>query len=703
MNFLRCARAPVTCSLILASLFGVEFLIGERSFAADSSAPSADGAKSATRTWKDSTGKFTIEAKFLAVQDGKVSLLRTDGKRIELPLSRLRDDDQKYVQAQDAENPFGDSAVVKKKPATAKDSDSTQAEPAKSASGSAQLLTPDYSHAKVIRPASFPTWSFKPTSKLLSVDPKFPSISIDLATLEDSNPFFEEPRLFVARDGSRALVVRQRGNPRKDKRQFVEVVNLATGQRGELAPLPEQSTLLDACPDEKLALLSMPNAASMNETLVVAKLSGNQLVPSMMWAPFRAPQNSSDLNGTPRPQQAQARMVEEAMRSSAAASGRIEQAWFLAPDQAMTRTTWGEELVVWDLKKARALWSIPLKHALFSDFTLSPDRRLLAIQMADQGAIAVIDLEAGQHVATLPITGRLHALAFSDSNQRLAGSAIGGDAIIWDLNTGKQVSTLRHFRISAMQTLGWAGDFLLSDGAYLFDVPRRILLWEYRLDVLHPFSLAESHGGRLWALRAYERGKPTRFVSAVVPHEEAINLDNGLPSAEQLVVIRAGDSVVLNVDVDADIAQPNEVRSAIEVNLKAAGVNVVARADKVISVVCKHKEQEKIRIRMPFDPANTSAPSIVERTITPCVTSLTITLRGETIWQEGGLHQPGMMIFLNKDESVDQALDRLTRPGIDSLKNRKFDGPFVRPGKATPEGAYGTSVLLGEQHGGAAF
>ena len=49
------------------------------------------------RTWKDSTGKYTIEAEFAGVQDGTVQLKKPDGSVIAVPLRQLSKADQQYV------------------------------------------------------------------------------------------------------------------------------------------------------------------------------------------------------------------------------------------------------------------------------------------------------------------------------------------------------------------------------------------------------------------------------------------------------------------------------------------------------------------------------------------------------------------------------------------------------------------------------
>jgi hypothetical protein len=62
----------------------------------------------AYRSWTDSTGTFTIEAKYVGTEGEKVRLLRkTDGKEVLVPLARLSEADRKFLeQARQADNPF---------------------------------------------------------------------------------------------------------------------------------------------------------------------------------------------------------------------------------------------------------------------------------------------------------------------------------------------------------------------------------------------------------------------------------------------------------------------------------------------------------------------------------------------------------------------------------------------------------------------
>lgn len=61
------------------------------------------------RTWRDATGKFTVEAELVEVKDGKAFLKKADGRVGEIPTARLSEADQNYLKSLDPE-----SAVVKR-------------------------------------------------------------------------------------------------------------------------------------------------------------------------------------------------------------------------------------------------------------------------------------------------------------------------------------------------------------------------------------------------------------------------------------------------------------------------------------------------------------------------------------------------------------------------------------------------------------
>ena len=62
------------------------------------SVPKQNKDTSVLRTWTDSTGRHTTEARFGGTSRGKVKLIKEDGINIEVPLDKLSDEDQQWIE-----------------------------------------------------------------------------------------------------------------------------------------------------------------------------------------------------------------------------------------------------------------------------------------------------------------------------------------------------------------------------------------------------------------------------------------------------------------------------------------------------------------------------------------------------------------------------------------------------------------------------
>ena len=105
--------------------------------------------------------------------------------------------------------------------------------------------------------------------------------------------------------------------------------------------------------------------------------------------------------------------------------------------------------------------------------------------------------------------------------------------------------------------------------------------------------------------------------------------------------------------------------------LEAAGLKVVEKSDLVVKAVCKPQPQQVIRVnvdgRFPPRPED-----IQERTITPHATYLEMSLKGDVLWKRGFVAQPHMTIWMQQGETLDQALERMTKPNVGLFTNAKF-------------------------------
>jgi WD40 repeat protein len=644
------------------------------------------------RKWSDKSGKFSVEARYQETIGDKVALMKADGKRIEVPIAKLSDEDNRYLKdlGDAADSPFqevGGGASV--------------GAPGPSAAANAKKA--NWNGAKLVQPQNFKEWSFTPPAPraLASPSSSVGDANVALTDIPDSKKFFEDIEgVYASNDGNRVVVCRNKGEVSQEKEMYLEIVDVGNQKAGGLIPLPQTTLALDVNADANLVMLR-PDVFGSGENgmLTVARFDGGRITPVQQWEPY----SSEDF----------------------APSRDIDKAWFLSENRVMTINGHGRALTIWDVESCKALTNIPVGVSFSLQLSLSPDRQLLAVIMSE--GIALIDVTAGRHVATVPSYGRRYTkVAIRGDNTKLAGLSDEG-VTVWNLSDGKIMSEFYSTSVGWHSGLQWTGDYLLADSKYLFDVERRILLWEYQ-DPPGTGVTAELQNGRLYAVAkpSGDNGTVT-LVSAAIPNEAAIEQAKSLPPAEALLVVKPGDPVSIEVDIDPSVNAADEIQKAQEAKakksgaqsngqaneekivylnqggthndvirqiltsaLESAGLKVVENADLKVKAVCKPQPPQTIRIRMNrrFPPG---PEDIQERSITPHATYLEMSLKDEVLWKRGFVAQPHMVIWMQEGETLDQALERMTKPNVGLLTNAKFSPYVARPGKATPNGAYGVS------------
>lgn len=635
-------------------------------------------ATAALHTWTDRSGKHRVEARYDGMNGERIVLVRADGKRIEIPLDRLSEADMHYIRTlqETADNPFQEVSATGDGPAP---------------------RAANWQDARRVHLQTFTQWTYTPPQHATATAPPSTAgsdVSVVLKEIPDSDRFFEKTLgVYASSDGRRVVVCRQQGDVRQDTLQYVETVDCANGKSLGLIALPSPTAVLDVLADENLILYRPADTGfGMNGRLTIARIETDRLAPIAAWEPY------ADEEFDP--------------------SRDVDQARFLGGDRVMTINVHGKALTVWDVGQAKALLNVPVASAIGLKMSLSTDRQLLAVIM--ERGVAILDLVAGKHVATLPAHGQIfQQVAFRDDAQQLAGVSDRG-VVLWDLATGEELVEFYHPAADNLPNLEWADHYLLVDNRYLFDPERRILLWDYR-SAPSAETAADLAGGSIWLVPKADEGRETMLIAAPIPHPAAIRAAASLPSAEEMLVVKPGDEVSIEVDIDpsvpisdeirqslhrelgatgdqsgkivvldSNVAAADVVRRKLEAALEAAGLKVVDGAKLKLKAICKPQPTQTIRIntdnRWPVREKD-----IVERTITPHASYLELSLAGEPLWKRGYVATPGLVIYLKAGESLDQALERLTNPDLGVFTGAKFSGYVARPGKATNNGAYGVS------------
>ncbi|MCO6045175.1 SHD1 domain-containing protein [Aeoliella sp. ICT_H6.2] len=619
----------------------------------------------ASRTWSDQSGRFSIDATYRGMNGAKVVLEKSDGSQIEVPLDKLSSADQDYVNSQggDPENPF---AVASSTPAIA---------PSRSAP-----LQADKSGARTLAPQTFDGWTFEPETTLGSDAGSLRQRTLTLSAIPDSDPFFEDNKqLYLAASGQRAVLVREQGAVARDKKLYLESFDLAAGKSTALAPLPDEVEVLAVDPDQGLVAYRPDHFGRGNTDLTIAQLRGTQLAPVATWVPYG----------------------DERMGRGT----EVEAAWFLPEGRIMTLGQFGDVLTIWNASNAKATTLVPVSHGFDDeDLALSPDRRYAALKM-DSG-IAIVNLSSGEHEATIALAkGAAHLgvdrLAFNADNTKLA--AVGHLGIfVWNLQTGTLLGHFDHETTFPSASLLWAGDFLFHQNRYLYDFHRHILLWEFEGISMHNGASRISNGVLCMVNKG--RGHDSSQLRCMpFPTPEMIQTAERLGPPESLIVAKAGDPVAIELDIDERIISTEQVRAAIVANLEKSGYVVADKSDTVVKAVCKQLPSQTIKIGQGRSRFSVQPGDIVERTITPSPSSLTLSYKGQSVWRRGNMGQPGMTIWMRDGETLDQALTRLTTPNTKLLTDATFPTEIVRPGKASRNGAYGLTDLDSGVSGGGRF
>jgi hypothetical protein len=674
-----------------------KFVVSDLRRAARPATKAAAAAANPIRKWTDRSNKFSIEARFEGLDGGNVKLIKADGKHIAVPLDKLADDDATYARDEAKkveENPFKETSADDEAVAADHEDEASEA-PAKKGV---------WKGVKTVKPQSFKAWSFKPVAPATALGTASAAeadLLVPLGDIPDSKKFFEKvDGIYPSKDGARVIVGRDKGDVGEHLPAYLQIVEAGKSGPSELIALPEATALLDVDADSSLVMYRPAIFGfGKNNVLTMAKPEGGKLTTVERWEPY------SEEDYQPHRD--------------------IGNAWFLGPNRILTHNRDGEELTVWDTEHLKALINIPVLDIGELKAAISPDHTLLAVVMKE--GIAIIDLAAGKHVATIPTGGQdYRAVAFQADNSHLAG--LTTDILtVWDLTTGKETRSINVVQNFFEHDLKWANDFLLVNNRHLYDVDHRVLLWDYH-GSMGQKSQGAVQSGRLFVVPTGDEKSETTVFSTAVPHAPALEMLKSLPSADALLVVKPGDEVAIDVDIDPSVTVPDDVRKSLEASirsaarpgddgkvvflnqnraagdlvrkalaasLEAAGLKVVNHADLVVKVVCKPERQQKLRInvdrRFPVRPGD-----FVERTITPHASTMEMSLKGETLWTRGYVARPGGLIIVNEGETLDQCLQRLSQPNLQLFSNFKFSGYVARPGKATRDGAYGVSQFTSQ-------
>jgi hypothetical protein len=510
------------------------------------------------RTWTDSTGKFSIKAKFVSLDSDsrKVTLEKEDGKQFEIELNNLCDADQKFI----ANREKGDESTPPPPAADVfKPKEPTSRPRSRIAFNEVKRLTSDWSRSRVVGLIPGKSdWSI--ASK--SAPSKESLLSTRPVGLPPKSDFFEGMKGLVTNAASRRAVIGyNRDEPRPAGTTRLILCDLERARivgagtvSGKYVPL--------ALHDDGTRVLMRQDDWGGKDRLELWSVADGGIDKKAEWIPY------DDLKGGDR---------------------EIKWAAFLDPKRVATISNSGM-LVVWELEKARPLFHLKAQGSCVP--ALSPDRKLLAFTTDKE--VGILDVNAGEVVAleSTPNTP-FPNLAFSPSGQRFACLTMN-KVYVWNLSNGEIYRELPLMNgVFANGQITWTSEeHILVGNRFLLDLTNQICVWDYE-----GAELTGGVSGVCYFAVSQGHENQGALVPARLPHPGVEQTLKTALKDPNFFILKSGASVSLNVDGIADASEKPKVLASLTSKLQRNGVGVAANAPLVLTASTETGKDREISYR----------------------------------------------------------------------------------------------------------
>jgi hypothetical protein len=578
------------------------------------------------RTWSDKTGKYKIEGKLKAIEDGKAVLLKSDGKEVRIDVKKLSDADQKYIEAhppEDGDNPFESSDTKTPSPMP------TEGEPKKA--------KVDWSDVQSIALSpSGEGWKFTTPIE----GPQKDALKNKAIPLPPKSNFFEGVSGMAVNHGAtRAVVVYSLDEPKPEGTTRLVLCDLSNGKtllktstKGKLAPvaLNDKGTQVLM----RRAEFGFGNA----DRLEIWNLSPEGIQKTLVWYPN-----------------------DDAMR------GDRDVKWgaYLADDNFVVLGANGR-LAAWKANSAEPLWQMQIDGG--SGPAISPDRKLLAFSTGKQ--VGVLDLKSAEVVAlqSTPHTP-WPKLCFSPTGIHLACLA-HGKLLVWNFADG---TLFREIPLAGINVgvgeMTWPHpQYLLLGKSQLFDLENQVKLWSYNggeaVETVAP--------GQCAFVVSAGTDKPGALVVGPVP---TAAFEKSLAAAKKqpdFLVLKPGTTVKLVLESLQDAQEREKVRAALTAKLKERGCTVGPNGTiELVGTAEAGQERDISYHGFGISPWKTHK-------VREYISKLTFNYQGKLTWQTQGSSVPGF-IQLKEGETIDQVLRRSERPNYTFFEHAELPKVLMKP------------------------
>jgi hypothetical protein len=596
------------------------------------------------RTWKDSTGQFSIRAKLAKVEGDKVTLEKDDGSEIEIELKKLSPSDQTYVaeQAKADADPF---KPVPKDPFQAKKRESTAkgkgAGATASSGGEEHVVVPDWSGASAILVT--PTgggWEIA-VGRPVGAEANLAKRPIPVPP---RTHFFEKPTALVVNPvGRRAVIGYNKGFPPNEPKstrlvlcdlEKGKMLGAATQMDAVLAPLALDDS------GSRVLMRRDEQGPGNHDRLELWRLGGSGIERVLRWIPH------DDLKDDRR---------------------NIHWAEFLGPNRVATMSKSGK-LTLWELGSENVRPLSFLDTQTDSTPALSPDRKYIAFSTGKD--VGVLDVAAAKVVAMQSMP-QVHfpVLLFSPSGKRL-GCAVADRIYLWDFAKGELLREVPYYGVVVNgQAVMTSDDYVLLGKSVLMDLENQVKLWTYK-----GAELVEEVGGLCWFVPTTNQQQAGSLVPATIPQPAVTQALQQALTDPNFFVLKPGKTVKLNVDGLPDADQRAKVRAALEAKLKARGFQV--GPDGTIELVAATEVGKEREVS--YRSIGMGLRGIKTYKVREYIARVKFVSQGLTAWEASAINIP-FFARLKPGETMEQHLKDQEKPNYAYFERVELPKLLTRP------------------------
>ena len=566
------------------------------------------------RTWKNNTGKFSIEAKLVSVADDIVKLEKKDGRVIELPEAKLSKADRKFIEdlreKAEADNPFAGGKLGPK--------GSRSKSKKRQDVGTIQVNILDGQKG-----LSGDGWEVKiEAGELASDRALLPRKPIAIAGFGGDYGFHDrrgDP--VVGPEGRWAAV--SVSNPFEEK-SIISVVDLQKGDVVGSAVLPEENVKAFAIDGNSRTVLTLVEESGGTPGKIEFREFDDLERPFKTW-------ETSDFH------------EHDGFRPE---TGR-----FMKDGRLLTI---GDNVALWDVEKNEPVFSLIYgrRGLKKGQVTLSGNQKLMAV--ASRQSVDLIEIKTGKLLGKIERGLSARAVSISPSGAYLAGLESSGQVWIWDLEANELA---QEFHTDARSDLVWLDDrSLLGDNKYLIDVEYRVCVWKY------------SHESRDFVLpvdagRFLVRRK-NRLVGVKLPHKNLTDKIGDL-DPEELLLVKPGDEFAIDFDLPFGSDEQRRIEESLKGRISEQGYSINRNSGLVLRGRVKEEKRKTVQVR-DFGFRQRGAQSMTYQAHRSMVELLK---DGKIVWTKSFYHGPSTVIRRREDESLQQHATRVSKPTPDLFLN----------------------------------